>query len=153
VDPSLEALEAARATGARYLPNLVISWLEGDGLDVVPDLVDLIVCAQSRRGVSPDRTAGTASSDASAATQLVMPLAPDFVRLIEQAPTKLRPSGALICSFDASQQRTVTDLLARFLPAAYVWFEPQAGASFVVVAQLPRDPAWPRGVPDHEGVR
>src|SRR5215813_11912148 len=44
VETSPPALEAARANGARYFLNLVISWLEGEGPDSVPEPVDLTVC-------------------------------------------------------------------------------------------------------------
>jgi SAM-dependent methyltransferase len=109
VEPSLPALEAAQANGARYLLNLVISWLEGEGLDAVPELVDLIVCAQPR-------WAG-----------------------LERAPAKLRPGGALICAVDHAQRPAMADLLVRSFSSAPVWVEGRGDVPALVVAQLWRD--------------
>src|SRR5262249_39401806 len=44
VDGSASSLRMAESNGARYLLNLVITWLEGEDLDAVPERVDLIVC-------------------------------------------------------------------------------------------------------------
>jgi len=109
VDSSPLALEAARANGARYLLNLVISWLEGEGLDIVPEPVDLIVCAQ-----------------------------PGWAGL-EQAPVKLRPRGALVCAVDAAQRPRGDELLVRSFSMARVWVEAQTGGPAIVIAQLWRD--------------
>jgi len=49
VESSLPTLETARDNGARYLLNLVMSWLQGEGLDAVPEPSDLIVCGQPDR--------------------------------------------------------------------------------------------------------
>ncbi|HEV8190725.1 MAG TPA: methyltransferase domain-containing protein [Ktedonobacterales bacterium] len=81
-EPSPQALEAARANGARYLLNLVISWLQGEDLDVVPEPVDLIVCGH-----------------------------PDWADL-KQAAAKLRPGGALICVVDDAERPVTDDLPA-----------------------------------------
>jgi SAM-dependent methyltransferase len=162
LDPSAVAVEAARANGARYLLNLVVEWREGEDLDGVPEPVDLIVCAVSNRLMPGERATGTASVSAAAQPAMpstmppAIPLAPDLVRLLEWAPTKLRPHGALICGLDGAPQRTVSDLLARTLPAADMWIEPygaEAGASSVFIVQLPRDPAWRSSSPDREGTR
>jgi release factor glutamine methyltransferase len=109
VESSPPALEAARANGARYLLNLVISWLEGEGLDTVPEPVDLIVCSQ-----------------------------PGWTDL-ERAPAKLRPGGALICAVDAAQRPRVDELLVRGLSMAPAWVEGQGDEPALVVAQLWRD--------------
>lgn len=108
---SSTALEAARTNGARYLLNLVINWLDGVGLDTVPESVDLIVCGQ-----------------------------PAWADL-EQAPAKLRPGGALICAVTQAQRLAVDELLARSFSVAPVWVEGRdAGDEFaLVVAQLLRD--------------
>jgi release factor glutamine methyltransferase len=112
VDSSPTALETARANGARYLLNLVISWLEGERLDAVPELVDLIVCAQ------PDRIA------------------------LAQASAKLRTGGALICAVDDTQRLVTDDLLVRggFFRAP-IWVEGRGDEPALVVAQLWRDSA------------
>jgi release factor glutamine methyltransferase len=113
VEPSREALQMAAANGARYLLNLVIQWREGGDLGAVPELSDLIICAR----------AGVAS--------------PALERVIEQAPAKLRPGGALICSVEAPQGRAVADLLRRALPATEVYMDPPFEDAVVVVAQTP----------------
>jgi release factor glutamine methyltransferase len=109
VESSLSALEAARDNGARYLLNLVISWLEGEGLDIVPEPVDLIVCSQADR----------------------IDLA--------QAPSKLRPGGALICAVDDAQRSAVHERLVGGFSSAPVWVEGQDDRLALVVAQLSRD--------------
>jgi release factor glutamine methyltransferase len=109
VESSLPALEAAQANGARYLLNLVISWVAGEGVDAVPEPVDLIVCAQPRRIT------------------------------FEQALAKLRPGGALICAVDDAQRRAVDDVLVRGFSSAPIWVERQGEAPALVVAQLWRD--------------
>ena len=43
----MTALETAAANGARYLLNLLISWLEGEGIESVPEPVDLIIWGQA----------------------------------------------------------------------------------------------------------
>jgi hypothetical protein len=111
VASSLPALEAARANGARYLLNLVISWLEGEGLDAVPEPVDLIVCGQLGR----------------------IDLA--------QAPTKLRPGGALICATDDAQRAAVDALLVGAFSMAPVWIVSQGDVPALVIAHLSRDSA------------
>jgi hypothetical protein len=112
VEPSPPALETARANGARYLLNLVVSWLEGEGLDAVPEPVDLIVCAQ------PDRID------------------------LAQALAKLRSGGALICAVDDAQRRVTDDLLVRggFFRAP-IWVEGRGDVPALVVAQRWRDSA------------
>lgn len=133
MEVSPEGLETARANGARYLLNLVINWLEGDGLDVVPDPVDLIV----RGLIEPDASPSEAGLKEEAA-QEPRPIG----RGLEMAPAKLAPGGALICGCAGSRQGAVVAALARMVPAAYVWVESQPGDSMVIiVAQLPRDSA------------
>jgi release factor glutamine methyltransferase len=109
VESSLPALEAAQANGARYLLNLVISWLEGEGLDALPEPVDLIVCAQ-RPWVD-----------------------------LERAPAKLRPGGALICAVDDAERLAFEELLVRGFTSEPIWVEGQGNGPALVVAQLWRD--------------
>lgn len=111
VDPSPSALEAARANGARYLLNLVISWLEGEGLDVVPEPVDLILCGQP----------GWTKTD------------------LEHAPEKLRSGGALICVVDDAERPAMEELLRDGFHFAAVWVEVQGAGPAIVVAQLSHD--------------
>jgi release factor glutamine methyltransferase len=113
VDPSLDALRTAAANGARYLLNLVIAWLEGEGLDVVPEPADLIVRAYCGQ------------ADASL-----------FARLLARAPARLRPGGALVCGFEHEQDGAAAELLRQALPEAHVWAEAQPDG-VIVVAQLP----------------
>lgn len=109
VDPSPSALGAAHANGARYLLNLVITWLEGENLDVVPEPVDLIVCGQ-----------------------------PGWANL-EQVPEKLRSGGALICAVDDAEHPAMDELLGRGFHVAPVWVEAQSDGPAIVVAQLSRN--------------
>ncbi|HEU0025660.1 MAG TPA: methyltransferase domain-containing protein [Ktedonobacterales bacterium] len=116
VDPSAATLETAAANGARYLLNLVVSWLEGEGLDNVPEPVDVLLCGHFE------------------------PSAPSATWLLDQVPAKLRPGGALICGLDHEQIPDVRALIARALPATHVWAESHPGGA-VLVAQLPRPSA------------
>ena len=109
VESSLPALEAARANGARYLLNLVISWLQGEGLDTVPEPVDLIVCAQ------PGRIG------------------------LALAQAKLRPAGALIYAVDDAQRQATDELIIRGFARAPVWVESRGDEPALVVAQLGRN--------------
>jgi release factor glutamine methyltransferase len=109
VDPSPSALEEAQANGARYLLNLVISWLQGEDLNVVPEPVDLIVCGQ-----------------------------PGWARL-EQAPAKLRPRGALICTVGDGQRQSIVETLTSRFSTEPVWVETEGNEYAIVVAQLGHD--------------
>jgi release factor glutamine methyltransferase len=112
VESSPTGLETARANGARYLLNLVISWLDGERLDAVPEPVDLIVCAQ-----------------------------PDWVNL-EAVTAKLRPSGALICAIDETLRTAANDWLVHGgYSSAPMWLEGYSDGSALVVAQLRRNSA------------
>jgi len=115
VDAAASALRVAEANGARYLLNLVITWLEGAGPGAVPEPVDLIVCGQFGDAISPQ-----------------------FARLLEQAPPKLRPGGALVCGLDSAQGPMAAELLGRVFRGAQVWAEPPSDGAVVVVAQVPR---------------
>ncbi len=112
VESSVTALETAAANGARYLLNLLISWLAGEGLDSVPEPVDVVVCGQ------------------------LEPSTPSAARLLELAPVKLRPGGALVCALDRQPIPEFSALLARALPTAQIWTDPHPGGA-ILVAQLP----------------
>jgi SAM-dependent methyltransferase len=114
VDTAASALRVAEANGARYRLNLVISWIEGEGLDAVPEPVDLIFCGQC----------GDAAS-------------PQFARLLERAPARLRPGGTLICSLDLALGPLVAESLGRSLPGAHVGLDPPSEGAVVVIAQVP----------------
>jgi len=116
IDPSTVALQAAEANGARYLLNLIIQWLEGEGPDAIPEPVDLIICAHSG-------TVHTAS----------------FSRVLAQAPENLRPGGALICTVEDAQRQETDELLVRGFSHAPVWVEGAGDGAALVVAQLSRD--------------
>ncbi|HEX6797777.1 MAG TPA: methyltransferase [Ktedonobacterales bacterium] len=131
VDPSAATLETATANGARYLLNLVISWLAGDGLDVVPEPVDLIVCGRLDRG--------QAAVDQGERTAEVVSLRD--VLLLKQAPAKLRPGGALIWSLDRAREAETLALIDLAFPDARVWVDPQAGEVVIVVVQLAGQPS------------
>ena len=118
IDASAEALRIASDNGARYLLNLVIHWVEGDELDVIREPVDLIISARRE-----------------------MALTPRFTQLLKQAPAKVRPGGALICSVDAASQAEVIAHLRGALPGAEVYVNPRLNGTIVAVAQTLRHPA------------
>jgi precorrin-6B methylase 2 len=114
LDSSPETLRVASANGARYLLNLVVSWLPGAGLDTLSERVDLIVHARC----------GSADSAW-------------FVELLERAPAKLRAGGTLVCGLDREQAEPAEAAVLRALPDAQVWTEAHSDGT-VVVAQVPR---------------
>ncbi len=115
IDPSPDALRVAVANGGRYLVNLVIDWRQGDGLDPVPEPVDMIVCDLAAQS---------------------MPSA--LARLLAQAPAKLRPGGVLLCALEREMEVEVVEALARALRAARIWTTPAHDQWVVAVAQVPR---------------
>ncbi len=112
VESSVTALETASANGARYLLNLLISWRAGEGLDSVPDPVDVVVCGQ------------------------VEPSTPFAAQLLDLMPAKLRPGGALVCALDRRRVSEFSALLERAFPTAQVWVDPHPDGA-VLVAQAP----------------
>lgn len=112
VESSETTLETAAANGARYLLNLLISWQAGEGLDSIPESVDVMVCGR------------------------LEPSTPSAARLLEQAPAKLRPGGALVCALDRQAAPEFSARLERALPTAQVWADPHPEGA-VLVAQLP----------------
>jgi hypothetical protein len=103
---------------ARYLLNLVIHWVEGDNLDVIREPVDLIISAHRE-----------------------MALTPRFTEMLNQAPAKVRPGGALICSVDGASQAEVTAHMRGALPGAEVYVNPLLDGTIVAVAQTLRHSA------------
>ena len=96
VDASPSVIEVARANGARYLLNLVIGWLRGEGLSAIPEPVDLIVACDLA-----------------------------WARC-EPATEKLRPGGAVICAVAADEKDAAAERLARCfsgVPLALSWVE------------------------------
>jgi release factor glutamine methyltransferase len=139
-DCSADALAVARANGARYLLNVLISWLEGAILDPVPEPVDLIVAnlPYLRRELEQVAPAVLAYEPHLALFGEEEGLA-HIRTLIAQASAKLRPGGTLLFIEDEEQRPAVAKLLAEALPAAQVWFGPShAGGDHFAVAQLPR---------------
>jgi precorrin-6B methylase 2 len=118
IDSSAVALRIASDNGARYLLNLVIHWIEGDDLDVIREPVDLVISAHRE-----------------------IALTSRFTQLLQQASTKVRPGGALICSVDDASQAEVTAHLKGALPGAQVYVSPQSDGTMVAVAQTLRHPA------------
>jgi precorrin-6B methylase 2 len=115
-DSSPESLAVARANGERYLLNLVVNWLESDGLDGVPESVDLILYG---------------SLDASALAG---------GRLFAQAAARLNAGGAMMCIAADDMRQVAAESLAQALPTARAWTAPSSEGCVVVVAQLPREP-------------
>jgi release factor glutamine methyltransferase len=140
VDCSADALEVAQANGARYLLNVLVSWLEGDILDPVPEPVDLIVAnlPYLRRELGQTAPAALAYEPNRALFSEEEGLA-HIRTLIAQTPAKLRPGGTLLFALDDEQRPAVAKLLAEALPQAYIWFGPsRAGGDHFAVAQVPR---------------
>ncbi len=113
VEPSATALETAAENGARYLLNLMLIWLAGDGPASVPEPVDVLVCGQ----FEPSTVSAT--------------------RLLEQAPAKLRQGGALLCGLAGGREVVAAEALTRAFPHASVWVDSLAGELPVAIAQLP----------------
>jgi release factor glutamine methyltransferase len=160
VDQSAEALEVARANGERYLLNLFVSWLAGEGLELVPEPVDLLIVNRSDRsdrraeqGLAtladlPDKRQDIARYEPHSADWSAEENAEDEMarlsRLIAQTRTKLRPGGTLICALEDAQRAAVESLLAEMFAEAHVWFSTspagqagEAGSDGLVVAHLP----------------
>lgn len=114
LDTSPETLARARSNGERYLLNLVINWLDGDdGLDTIPEAVDLIVWSR--------------------------PAAPRWVvEQLARASPKLRPGGVLICATSSAERLAVTDALMHSAPDALTWTEFEGNEHAIVVAQFAR---------------
>lgn len=119
------ALRVAAANGVRYLLNLVIDWREGDGLDAIPEPVDVIVCDAS------------ASPALGASSQVE--------RLFAQAPARLLPGGALLCALAGGLEREALASLARALPDARIWSASSSDGVVVAIAQVPRAPSGQAG--------
>lgn len=130
MDRSAAALQTATANGARYLLNLVISWLAGEDLDVVTEPVDLIVCGRLDRGLPVDGLGEYAAGGAS----------PREMRLLKQAPSKLRPGGALIWGLDRRREAETLALIGHAFPEAQVWIDPQPAEGIIAVVQLSAQP-------------
>jgi release factor glutamine methyltransferase len=111
VDASAAALAKAEANGARYLLNLVITWLVGRDLAAIPEPVDLLIWSQ-------------------------LDLAAPGVDALTLAPARLRSGGALICAVPAAQRPAAADALFRAGPAALFWVEPDGAEPAIAVAQF-----------------
>lgn len=130
VDPSAAALQTAATNGARYLLNLVISWLAGEGLDVLPEPVDLVIYSQR----DPESAAGGRSERAAEVVSL------RDMHLLKQAPAKLRPGGALIWGLERARESEILALLDLAFPDAQVWVDPLTGEDVIAVVQLAAEP-------------
>ncbi len=138
IDPSAAVLRTATANGARYLLNLVISWLAGDGLDVIPEPVDLVLCGQvgQRQGAAGDPAraeapaGGWTESEPGIGSRRVMDL-------LRQAPAKVRPGGALIWSVDHAREAETLAAIHVAFPAAQVWVDRRSAEGVITVVQVP----------------
>ncbi len=139
VDISADALEVARTNGARYRMDTLISWLEGDTLEPVPEPVDLIV---ANLPYVSDLAITAAAETLRYEPHLAFFSGPDGLdhirKLVVQAPAKLRPGGTLVFALDDMQRPAVAELLAAALPQTYVAFGPATvGGDHFAIAQLP----------------
>lgn len=140
VDTSADALAVARSNGARYLLNVLISWLEGDTLEPVPEPVDLIIANLPYLRDVPN---GAAPEVLRFEPHIALFSGPDGLnhirKMIDQTPAKLRPGGTLVLALDDDQRPAVADLMAAALPRAHVSFGPPlAGGDHFAIAQLPQ---------------
>lgn len=140
VDTSADALAVARSNGARYMLNVLISWLEGDLLEPVPEPVDLIVTNLPYLRDVPDSAVPEVLRFEPRIALFSGPDGLDHIRgLIAQAPAKLRPGGTLILALDDTQRQAAAELLAVALPHAHVSFgPPTVGGDHFAIAQLPQ---------------
>ncbi len=140
VDCSADALAVARANGARYQLNVLISWLEGDLLEPVPEPVDLIVANPPyMRDVPNGAAPEVLRYEPHAALFSGRDGLDHLRRLIAEAPAKLRSGGTLAFALDDEQRPIVAELLAAALPQAHVSFGPRTeGGDHFAVAQLPQ---------------
>jgi release factor glutamine methyltransferase len=145
LDANADALTVARANGDRYLMNVLISWLEGETLEALPEPVDLIVAGWPDGGRMPE-PADPRSRECSAESDSAGGLA-HLGGVIARVGAKLRPGGELIVALGPAEPAEVARRLAAALPRAHVWFGPyephSAGGPLLdgerfAAAQMPR---------------
>lgn len=132
-DYSADALDVARANGARYGLDGRVVWLEGDLLEPLPEAVDLIV---ANLPYVPQTTPA-------AAVEFEPPVAfyggDDGLALLrrfcEQLPAKLRPGGAIVLEIGPDQRQSVETALLTHSPALLVESIPDNQK--VLIAELP----------------
>lgn len=117
VDASAAALAVAHENARRHWLDGHVTWLEGDLLDPLPEMVDLIIAH-------------------------IPPHADDdpepLRRFIAQVPTKLSPGGILAFTLETVHLHTATALLAEVLPTAIRYSEPLSEqGERCIIAQLP----------------
>lgn len=118
-DISAEGLEVARSNIARYNAGERVKLLQGDLLDPVPEMVDLIVS-------NPPYTI-LEEIDADVREyqpHLALDGGPDglavYRRLLQAAPTWLKPGGSMLLEIGATQATTVSTLARTMFPHAEV---------------------------------
>jgi release factor glutamine methyltransferase len=145
LDADVDALTVARANGNRYLMNVLISWLEGETLEALPEPVDLIVAGWPDGGrlsepADPCPRGHGAESDSAGWPA-------SLEGAIAWAGAKLREGGELIVALGPAEPSEVARRLAATLPRAHVWFgqpalhpagDPPLDGERFAVAQLPR---------------
>jgi len=141
LDLSPGALDVARANAGRHGVADRITFLQSDLLAALPKAVDLIVANPPY--VAADEWPGLPREVREHEPQLALDGGPDGLdvirRLLEQAPARLRPGGALLVEIGAGQGAAATRLARQLYPAAGVAIQPDlAGRDRVLCVETQR---------------
>jgi release factor glutamine methyltransferase len=132
-DYSADALDVARANGARYGLDGRVVWLEGDLLKPIPEAVDLIVA--NLPYVPETMTAAGAEFEPSVAFYGGDDGLALLGRFCKQLPGKLRPGGAVVLEIGPDQRPPVQTALLQYSPALLIESVPDNEK--VLIAELP----------------
>jgi release factor glutamine methyltransferase len=126
LDLSPDALDVARANAGRHGVADRITFLQSDLLAALPKAVDLIVANPPY--IAADEWPGLPREVREHEPQLALDGGPDGLdvirRLLEQAPARLRPGGALLVEIGAGQGAAATRLARQLYPSADVAIQP-----------------------------
>jgi release factor glutamine methyltransferase len=132
-DYSADALEVARANGARYGLDKRIVWLEGDLLEPIPEPVDLMVAnlpyvPQPITAPAVEYEPHVAFYGGDDGLELLR-------RFSRQLPAKLRPGGAVVLEIGPDQRSPVEAALLEHSPALLIEYVPDNEK--ILIAELP----------------
>lgn len=132
-DYSAEALEVARANGARYGLEGRVMWLEGDLLEPIPEPLDLIVAnlpyvPRSMSGGAVEYEPAVAIYGGDDGLALLR-------RFSRQLPAKLRPGSAVLLEIGPDQRSAVEAALLEHSPALLIEYLPDNEK--ILIAELP----------------
>jgi release factor glutamine methyltransferase len=132
-DYSADALDVARANGARYGLDGRVVWLEGDLLEPIPEPVDLIVA--NLPYVPQTTPAAGAEFEPSVAFYGGDDGLALLRRFCAQLPAKLRPGGAVVLEIGPDQRAAVETALLEHSPALLIEYVPDNEK--ILIAELP----------------